>query len=194
MSDVPSTVDFPESLDPTPKAERESEGKFSTGMSKSLRQIGEELERFKVDQWVIDDAPMGSGQSWPGFVVRWTKDGVDYALVSDSYTTKKANARAAYYWIHETRMREQRPVTTANDPLAAAALPSGEQRGDTAVALPPQEASREPHEVLGVPPDASRERVKQAYREKAKERHTDTGGSVEQFKELNGAKEAMLNE
>jgi len=194
MTDVPRTVDFPESLDPTPKSERESAGKFSTSMNKSLRQIGTELERFDVDEWIIDDAPMGSGQSWPGVVVRWTKDNVDYALVSDTYTTKKANARAAYYWIHETRKREQRPVTTANDPLAAAALPPGEQRTDSAVAVPPQSASLDPHEVLGVEPNASPERVERAYRSQAKERHADSGGSTEQFMELKEAKEAMLDE
>lgn len=68
----------------------------------------------------------------------------------------------------------------------------GEQANSEAVALPPQEPSKAPHKVLGVEPDASAEAVKQAYREKAKHRHTDTGGSVEAFKELNEAKEEML--
>lgn len=59
---------------------------------------------------------------------------------------------------------------------------------------PVSSVSKAPHEVLGVEPDASPETVKQAYREEAKQRHTDTGGSVEAFKELNEAKDEMLED
>lgn len=193
--DVPPSVDFPEGLDPTPADERESESKFDTSASKSKRQIGDELDKFDVDSWYIDTAT-GSGQyDWPGYVVRWRKDGIDYALVSDSYTTKKANARAAYWWLHETRMRSQRPVTTAHDEMAAAALPSGQQALPTAEAVPPDgHAETTPYDVLGVSRDASPDEIQAAFRERVSEVHPDTpGGDEQEFKRVKQAKEALLD-
>lgn len=195
--DVPPSVDFPDDLEPTPKSERESAGKFSTGARKSERQIGEELDRFGVDEWYLDDAPLSSGNSWPGYVVRWRKDGVDYALVSDSYTTKKANARAAFYWLKETRKRGDRPVTTAHDELAAAALPQGSQPqldGEVTAVPPGGYETEAPHEVLGVEPDASVSDIRQAYRDIVADVHPDNGGDEEAFKRVLDAKDTMMLE
>ena len=195
-ADVPPSVDFPSDLDPTPPDEREKAGKFSTSARKSERQIGEELERFDVDEWYIDDAPLSSGNNWPGYVVRWRKEGVDYALVSDAYTTKKANARAAFYWLKETRKRQDRPVTTAHDALAAAALPSQDTPQLEAEAVPPGGYAQQPHEILGCTADASPDEIQDAYRSRVKEVHPDTGKEPDAtaFKRVKEAKEEMMDE
>ena len=193
--DVPPSVNFPEELEPTPKSERERCSKFDTSPQKTERQIGEELERFDVDMWVIEDAPTGSHNKWPGYVVRWEKDGKEYALVSDAYTSKKANARAAYYWIHETRMRKNRPVTTARDALAAAELPSGATRLPDGEAVPPGGYDRQsPAEILGVEPDATDDEIQAAYREKMKERHPDQNdGDNRMAVRLNKARDELMD-
>jgi hypothetical protein len=56
-------------------------------------------------------------------------------------------------------------------------------------ALPPP---RSPWEVLGVPPNASREAVEAAFRSKAKAAHPDAGGSTAAMAELNAARDAAL--
>lgn len=51
-----------------------------------------------------------------------------------------------------------------------------------------------PYKVLGLEPSASEEEVKEAYREKAKEHHPDQGGDAEKFKEIQKAKEEILDD
>lgn len=49
----------------------------------------------------------------------------------------------------------------------------------------------EPHEMLGVSPDASQQEIKKAYLAKAKECHPDSGGSLEAFRALTAAVEQL---
>lgn len=49
-----------------------------------------------------------------------------------------------------------------------------------------------PHEVLGVPPDASHDEIRAAYRRLASRYHPDRGGDAEAFAKVNAAHEAML--
>lgn len=51
-------------------------------------------------------------------------------------------------------------------------------------ALPESTNSKKWFEVLGVPPTATSEQVKEAFRQKAKNVHPDTGGSDREFLEL----------
>lgn len=52
---------------------------------------------------------------------------------------------------------------------------------------------RNPYSVLGVQENASEEEVHQAYREKVKEVHPDTGGSAEEFKTVRKAYECIID-
>jgi hypothetical protein len=183
MKGVSELLDWPDHIDRTPSGERTSTSKFDTSFSKTRGQLKKEMARMDVDEWRLEDVTGSHGD--PGVVVRWLKDGDEYAAACDYYTSKKDNIRSVYLWLKETRKRNDRPVETAEDNFAAARLPSGQ----------PIEADGDlPHEVLEVPQDATEEEVRDAYREKAKDAHDDQGGSTAEMVALNSAKEAMLNE
>lgn len=180
-------IDWPPGFDRTPPEQRENTTKFDVGYRRTKQDIKKEIERMTVDKWRLDDVT-GSGGD-PSVVLRWQKDGVDYAVGCDTYTTKGDNLREAYLWLSETRMRGTRPVVTGESEFAAARLPPGD---DTTVIA--SDRRTPPHEILGVAPDAPAATVKGAYRELLKERHPDHGGSTAAFHELQEAKEALLND
>jgi|SRR5882672_733887 len=53
--------------------------------------------------------------------------------------------------------------------------------------------SKTPHAVLGVPPDASADEVRKAYRKKARQHHPDRGGDPEKFREVQHALKQITN-
>jgi DnaJ-domain-containing protein 1 len=83
-----------------------------------------------------------------------------------------------------------RPVTTGQSEFATARLPSGNEDAIVADSGDP----RQPHEVLGVDPDAPPEVVKGAARQLMKKHHPDQGGDVAEYKAVVRAQEAMLDE
>lgn len=87
-------------------------------------------------------------------------------------------------------MREQRPVSTAQSSFAAAELPSGD---DEALVVP-EMGHMSPHEILGVARDADADAIQDAYIEKMHDAHPDQNGSVEEFKRVQKAKQALLDE
>lgn len=183
-------VDWPDGFGETPPDERSSANKFSTGFQRTKRDVRKEFERMGVDRWHLDDES-GSG-GFPGVVLRWTTDGVDYAIACDAYTDKSSNLRAAYLWLKETRMRSDRPVETGQTAFAAAQLPSGED-GD-AIAVAPDGSAEAPHELLGLAPDAPDDVVRAAARRLAANVHPDKDdGDEAEFKRIQNAKEAMLD-
>lgn len=185
--DIPRGIDWPDGFEQTPPDDRESTTKFSANFRRTKREVEKEMDRMEVAVWTLHDTT-GSG-GWPGVIVRWSKDGTDYAVACDHYTAKRDNLRAVYLWLHETRMRNQRPVETGEDEMAAARLPPGD---DDAIAVAPNH-TEEPHEVLGVQPDAPEEVVRAAARRLAANAHPDQdGGDQAEFKRIQAAKEAML--
>lgn len=177
-----SLLHWPEGFARTPAAERVSTSKFSAPLDQTKRQIRRELERMGA-QYRIDDVAGAGGD--PGVVVRWELDGRQHAVACDHYTDRSANARAIYLWINETRKSGDRPVQTAADQFAAAALPPGrEESGDVPA-----------HEVLGVAPNAPEAVVRAAYQTLVKQAHADTGGpgAAETIRALQEAKEVLLD-
>ena len=193
MANSAYEVDWPDGFERTPPGEREKITKFSTGFRKTKRDLKKEMERMGVDHWRLDDVT-GSGGD-PGVVVRWTADGVDHAVACDAYASKSSNLRSAYLWINETRKRGDRPVVTGQDEFAAAQLPPGDGEEPIVAGGVDDGLDREPHDVLGVAPDAPEPVIRGAFRELAKEGHGDQGGSEKyDVQELQQARDEMLDD
>ncbi|MCU4716797.1 J domain-containing protein [Halapricum hydrolyticum] len=191
-------LDWPAGWDRTSPAERTRARKFQASLADTTADLEREMDRMDVDDW---RASTGSGGSYtksnglpkydanpddPGFVLRWVDDGEQFAVACDAYARLASNVRAVYLWVHETRMRGQRPVRTGDSEFAAARLPSGDEGAI---------AGREPpHEVLGVAPDAPAAVIEGAARQLKAEAHPDNGGDREQFQRVVTAEEAMLDE
>ncbi len=190
------SLDWPAGFTRTPAQNRERARKFSASRGDTTSALAQEMERLEVDDWRASTASGGShtkGEGLPkysanpedpGFVLRWSKDGSQYAVACDAYASLDSNMRAVLLWVQETRIRGDRPVETGEDEFATARLPSGDE--DAIEAAPP------PHEVLGVPADASEDEVVAAYRERVQDVHPDQGGTNEQFQRVKRARDKML--
>lgn len=66
-------------------------------------------------------------------------------------------------------------------------------RGDSSGPTKNSQSAVDPHDVLGVPRDASVEEIKAAYRKLALETHPDKGGSADEFFRIARAYRALLN-
>jgi len=179
-----------------PASEREMNRSFQATLADTTEAIETEMGRMDVDEWRASIANQHTKSNGlplynakpddPGFVLRWSKDGEDFAIACDAYSRLRDNVRTVYKWVHETRMRGQRPVKTGDSEFAAARLPSGEDE-DTIVGREP------PHEVLGVEPDAPESVVREAFRDAVKRTHPDQGGNEAALKRVKRARESMLD-
>jgi hypothetical protein len=193
-----SRLDWPQGWERTPPAERDSGTKFSASRGDTSEALATEMERMDVDRWRAKTDSGGghtkqnglpkysANPSDPGFVLRWTKEGRDHVIACDAYNSLDANLRCVYLWVKDTRITGERPVRTGNDQFAAAQLPSGDV--DAVTTRPP------PHEVLGIQSDAPDGLVQAAYREKIKEAHPDQGGTNQESKLVQWARDQMLGD
>ena len=189
-----SEMDWPTGFDRTPESERTRNRQFQASIADTTEALETELDRLDPDDWRAEignqhtksnGLPLhNANPDDPGFVLRWRKDDEEFAVACDAYSRLRDNLRTVYLWIHETRMRNQRPVVTGEDEFAAARLPSGDE---DAIATDPA-----PHEVLEVAPDADPEVVKAAAKRLKAQTHPDAGGSEETFKRVVKAEEALL--
>lgn len=211
MTTVPSRVDrtggeidWPTWAERTSAHRRERTSKFSVTLAKAINDIETELEeRLGVDDWRLSTAAphrKRDGRPYadanpddPGAVVRWTKDGEQYAVAADEYDDLRDNIRAIGLYIQEKRKMSNRPVHTGQDEFATARLP-GPDDGDAIVVAGPDGSAQEPHEVLGVGPDASEAVIRAAAKARKKEAHPDQEGTTQELKQVLKAEEAMLNE
>ena len=189
MSGQSSMLNWPEWADRTDPDDRDSGSQFSTKYQRTKRQLGSEMERMGVDSWTLDTVT-GSGTD-PGVVLRWRQNNQPRVVSCDAYSSKKANLRAIFLWVKETRKSGDRPVKTGRDQFAAAALPGVDQEAT------PMGAGdeRDPHEVLEAAPDASDDVVRVAAREKKRQHSPDSGvdPDKEEFIAVNKAEDAMLD-
>lgn len=101
---------------------------------------------------------------------------VNRTVTVDRFERPVDNLWALAVGLDDVRMNELRGLDTVA------------QQVYQAIAAPRQ---RDPWEVLGLRPDADIDAIEAVYRTKAKRLHPDSGGSVDAFKELQEAYEAV---
>ena len=195
-------LDWPAGFKRTPGAERERNRSYEATLGATTKDLATEMSRMDVDEWRGEIAnahtksnglPLhNASPDDPGFVLRWVDDGEQFAVACDASPRLRDNVRTVLKWIHETRMRSQRPVQTGDSEFAAARLPPGDDGDGDVVA---GTATRQPaHEVLGVAPDAPATVVESAARARKAETHPDNGGDRDEFHRVVEAEEVMLDE
>lgn len=202
-------IDWPEDYDRTDPDEREPyPGNISVGHREAFGSIDEELGRWGAGLDRIEfAAPAYANDSRiphesadpddPGVAVYFRRhdDHADrgYAIACDRWNSLRDNARAISLYVRRKRLAERCGVATAQAEFQTAALPSGDE-DDGAIAVGPAETSTAPHDVLDVAPDAPDDVVEAAARRKAANVHPDQpDGDEGRFKEIQSAKEAMLD-
>lgn len=120
----------------------------------------------------------------PGVCVYFHLAGKPRAMPCDTYHNVEDNIAAIAAHIEATRAIERHGVATVSEMFAGF------------VALPPPSAAKKRNwwdvmEFAG--PHVTREKIEARFRELAKTRHPDTGGSVEAMAELNQARKEALN-
>lgn len=196
-------LDWPAFAERTSPRRRERTSKYSVTKHQAISRLEKELlDRVGADDWRLSTAAphrksdglpyADSNPDDPGAVARWTKDGEQYAVACDRYTDLRDNIRTIGLYVEEKRRMSDRPVKTGHDEFATARLPPGDESGPDVIAVEP-EPDREPHEVLGVAPDAPEPTVMGAFRELVKEAHGDQGGNDDyDVAELKEARDELL--
>ena len=203
-------IDWPHWQDRTSSSQRTSTSKYSTTLRKAISHIERELgDRLGVDDWRLSTAAphrkndgrpyANANPSDPGAVVRWSMDGQQYCVAADEYDDFRDNVRTIGLYIKEKRKMSNRPVHTGQDEFATAQLPSGNEdvivAGDGAGTTASTASTKPPHEVLEVNPDAGDDVVRAVARRKAANVHPDSDdGDREQYKRIQQAKEAMMDD
>lgn len=138
--------------------------------------ISSNLELRKSDGQPRLDRPEPSD---PGVCVYFTLKGKPYAMACDTFDRLQQNIAAIAGHIEATRRIERYGVATAAEAL------------QNFVALP---QPKRPHEILGIPADATEADVKRAWRSRIADAHPDQGGTQAAAAEINAARDAMLKQ
>lgn len=181
---------WPDHIERSPRREA---GRFQTSLNGALKNVEDSLRKFatdsnrKIESLVISsNYALGDRKpADPGVAVWFTWDGMQVCIPVDRYSSVEANLQAIHHVI-EARRTELRHGTLA---LVRATF-----KGFQALPPPTSAGRRSWREVLGFPPnaDVGRNVIENAYREKAKKAHPDTGGSSEAMHELQRAREEAL--
>lgn len=180
-----SLLNWPSFADRTEPHARKSGQQFDVSFRRTKKDIKKAFERLGVDEWHIDSVTGSSGD--PGVVLRWQDGEQTYVAACDEYAAKKANLRALYLWLEETRKAGDRPIKTARGSMAAAALPGGSESEEIAMG----EATA--RNILDVDAGATQADIKEAFREKVKVAHPDQGGSEAELNTVRSAYERLLD-
>jgi len=188
VSDAPNAfpLSWPVGRPRTPWSQR-AKGSFSGTRSTIMDRLEAQV-RLLGGRWLVvsSDLPLRrDGQPHrgaaepadPGVCVYFEMKGKPYAMACDRYDSLAQNIAAIANHIDATRRIERYGVATAAESLQAfEALP----------------APKRPHEILGVPPNATPEQIRAAWKAKMVTAHPDKSGSHEAAAELNAARDALL--
>jgi|GEM_PF-4672680 len=157
------------------------------GWHAELEALHREFEAWGVRDWEAQPNVMLSRANSTSLTrqeravtVTFVKDGKPVTLPMDDYETATLNLKVLTLCIRDMRMIERRGVS---DTMQSAYLQ-----------LAGPQAERDPWEVIGLRPGATKDEVEAMYRVKARSAHPDRGGSDAAMAELNAAKERLLAE
>lgn len=200
-------VEWPPGLSRRPPKARKGSSDYKVSLARAVSDLEDELDLMSPDTWEVrtgnghtksNGMPLhNANPDDPSFVLRWLDDEQWYEVGCDKYTSLRDNVREVGKWIKETRMRENRGVSTGQSNFAAARaqLPPGDESssGGAPVAVEPVD-QRDPHDVLGVDPEAPDEVIKAAARSLQKKYHPDRGeqGDESEYKRVTAAREELL--
>lgn len=199
-----SNLDWPDEFDRTPPEDREPYPHgFEVSRSEAFDSILAELRKIDATNVQLDTGAehqkrnpnkpyADSSFDDPGVVVRFERDGEQYAMPMDKWDNPRDNARAIALTLGAKRALTRYGVETIESEFSRNQLPPADEDETVYAAPPPDEDA--PHEVLGVAPDASDPVIRGAARSLKAENHPDNGGDREAFQRVVEAEEAMLNE
>lgn len=173
-----------------PRAKSRESGRFKTTLNAAIKNVRDSLRLFEADsgkvaQNVIISSNVTLGEAKPadpGVAIWFVWNGAQVCIPVDRYSTVEANLQAIHHVI-EARRTEARHGGLAIVQAAFA--------GFRALPAPGRKPWRE---VLGLPATATMTDIDRAYRELAKTRHPDAGGSEAMMAELNAARDAARKE
>ncbi|WP_343715309.1 J domain-containing protein [Inquilinus sp.] len=179
---------WPESF---PRSTRRETGAFKTSLAKALENVQTSLRLFGRDSGkavsavvLSSNVTLGAARpADPGVAVWFSWDGMQVCIPVDRYATVEANLQAIHH-ILEARRTELRHGTLA---LVRATF-----QGFRALPAPGRRTWREVLVLDG--PLFNRDQIERRFRELAKQRHPDAGGSAEAMAELNRARDEALKE
>ncbi len=174
--------------DAFPRAKQREKGAFRTTLAGALDNVRESLRLFGSDSRksvagvvLSSNVVLGDNRpADPGVAVWFTWDGLQVCIPVDRYDTPAANLQAIHH-VLEARRTELRHGTLA--------LVRATMKGFVALPAPDKPTW---WRVLGVKEEATKAEIEAAYRQLARDRHPDAGGSAEAMAELNLAREAGL--
>lgn len=130
--------------------------------------------RWKISAWAVWPAKEPKWGEGDEVSIRFVKDGEQREFTYSKLERPVDNLRALYLGLDSMRLNELRGI--------------GDIVREMYIGLPAPKYERDPHEVLGLRPDAPLELVEASYRTLAKKLHPDVqGGDAEAFKELDAA-------
>lgn len=179
-------LSWPETM-PRYRSARES-GQFKTTLVGALANVRKSLDLFGKDSRIsVSNVVLSSNVSLgqehpvdPGIAVWFTWDGEQRCIAVDRYSTPAANLQAIHH-VLEARRVELRHGTLS---IVRATFQGFK-------ALPPP---RHWSDILQISRAASVEAIENAYRQWAKVRHPDVGGSADAMAEINAARDRALKD
>jgi len=200
-----SELDWPDGFERTAPSDREPYPHgFRVTRSQAFDNILDELRKMDARDVQLDtdaehqqrnpNKPYANATfDDPGVVVRFERDGQQYAVPCDRWDNPRDNAQAIARYLDAKRALERYGVETVESEFSTQRLPPGDSERD-AVVVGDGVDQPDPHEVLEVSPDASEAVVEAAARQKLAEAHPDQGGDYEQFQRVKSAKASLLSE
>lgn len=176
-----------------PRSATRESSRFKTTLPAALKNVQDSLRRFGADSGkdvtdiiLSSNVTLGAHRPHDPGVAAWFRwAGESICIPVDRYASVEENLQAIHHVI-EARRTELRHGTLH--------LVKATMAGFKALPPPAGAKARRPWtEVLGIAPNASKDAIEAAYRERAKKAHPDAGGSTDAMAELNRAKQEALN-